>query len=141
MDAGVEAAEVAKYREMMRNGRTLPSIVAPQTVPTTAKPRKKNPQAAGRFQVMNDFADTSAKSVSTTAQAAWWILFRETKSSGLASVSFNQVADAIGLQRRAAIRAIQELETAGLLTVVKRGSLNVGPSTYQIHATPKGDRS
>lgn len=86
---------------------------------------------------MNEFADFSAKRVSTTAQAAWWILFRETKPNGLASMSFSQIAEAIGKGRRMAIYAVKELEQAKLLTVVKRGSLNVGPSTYRIHGTPK----
>ncbi len=138
MDSTVDPAEVAKYRDMMRNGRSLPSmaIVAPPA-PATAKRRKKNPQSAERFKTMNEFADLSAKSVSTTAQAAWWILFRETKPSGLASVSLSQLAESIGMKRRTAIYAIQELERGGLLSVVKRGNAKTGSSIYRIHGTAK----
>ncbi len=90
---------------------------------------------------MNEFVDYSARSVDTTAQAVWMVLFRETKPNGLAKISFNQIAHLIGLKRRAAMRAIQTLEEATLLSVVKRGRLNEGPSTYRIYATPKASRS
>ncbi|QDT72222.1 helix-turn-helix domain-containing protein [Lacipirellula limnantheis] len=137
MDSAVNNAEVAKYKAMLKGGGTIPAVEAGERIPPVPAKRKKNAKAAGRFQTMNDFADLSARLVDTTAQAVWWILFRETKPNGLASVSFNQIADLIGLKRRAAMRAVQDLEEAGLLTVVKRGSLNAGPSTYRIHGTPK----
>lgn len=135
----------AHYREMLDDVGTMPPLERLVTNGDGAigggrsnpRPEGKSPATTARFKTMNEFADFSAKSVSTTAQAAWWILFRETKPNGLASVSFNQIADLIGLKRRAAIRAVQELEDAGLLTVVKRGSLKAGPSTYRIHGTPK----
>lgn len=140
MDAGVEAAEVAKYRAMMRNGGTLPAMEVPTPVSETSKrPRKKNPQSAGRFQTMNEFVDFSARLVDTTAQAVWLVLFREVKPSGVACVSFGQIAERTGVSRRTAIRAVKHLEDAKLVTVAKRGRLNEGPSTYRVHGRPTGD--
>ncbi len=39
-----------------------------------------------RFGVLNAFADYGARLVDTTAQACWWILYRETKPDGLARI-------------------------------------------------------
>ncbi len=36
-----------------------------------------------------------------------------------------------------ATRALGRLESAGLLTVVRRGGWKRGPSTYRVHPTPK----
>ena len=139
MDTAVDPAEVAKYRDMMRNGRSLPSmaIVAPPAMPQH-KPRKKTSQTTERFKTLNEFVDYSARLVDTTAQAVWMVLFRETKPNGLASVSQGQIAERVGLSRRSAIRAVQTLENAKLITVVKRGKKNGGPSFYRVHALPRG---
>lgn len=145
MEVAHANGDVDHYRKLLRNGGTIPPMELPATSGngavgggrTTRKPRTRNAAAIGRFQTMNEFIDLSARTVAPTAQAVWFVLFRETKPNGLASISFNQIADLIGLKRRAAMRAVQELEDAKLLTVVKRGRLNAGPSTYRIHGTPK----
>ena len=101
-----------------------------------SKPHKR-PETTGRFQTMNAFADLSARLVDTTAQACWWILFRETKSNGTATVSHEQIADRAGVARLTVTRALARLEDAKLLSVVKRGGWRNGPSTYRVHATPE----
>jgi len=139
MDAGVDPAEVAKFRAMMSGGKTLPSMEsgsAPVQHPIAK--RKKNPHAAGRFQVMNDFCDHSARMVDTTAQATWMILYREVRSNGVARVSHCQIAEMIGVSRRTVVRAVQHLEDAKLVTVVHRGGLTGGTSSYRVHGTPQG---
>ena len=101
---------------------------------TAGKVRK--PSSIGRFSTMNAFVDHSARLVDTTAQAAWLVLFREVKPTGLACVSFGQIAERIGVSRRTVIRAVQQLEAAKLVTVEKRGRLNGGPSHYRVHGVP-----
>ncbi len=111
--------------------RTVASTEAARTSPEAKR------KAAGRFGMLNCFVDSSARMVSTTAQACWLVLFRETKQDGLATVSHQQIAECIGMDRKTATRALQRLEATGLLTVVRRGGLRRGPGTYRIHATPK----
>ncbi len=73
----------------------------------------------------------------TTAQACWWILYRETKPDGLATVSHQRVAACIGLSRKTVTRAMGRLEAAGLLTIVRHGGWQRGPNTFRLHSTPK----
>lgn len=109
----------------------------PPQAPTRGKPTTKR-RAAGRFGVLNRFADEGARLVDTTAQACWWILYRETKPDGLATLSHQRIAACIGTSRKTVTRAMSRLEAAGLLTVVRHGGWQRGPSTYRVHATPKG---
>ena len=82
---------------------------------------------------MNDFADISARNVSTTAQAVWWQLFREVRPNGAAALSLNQIAERIGVHNRTAIRSIQELISAGLIEVIEKGTtFQHKPSTYHV---------
>jgi DNA-binding transcriptional ArsR family regulator len=97
----------------------------------------RNPKALGRFQAMNAFADHYTRLVDTTAQVVWFILFRDVKSNGLATVSLQQIADRIGVHRRTVMRAVKQLKDAGLLTVVARGTTNHGPSIYRVHGRPR----
>lgn len=135
MDAPVDA-EVAKYREMMKNGGTLPAMAPVALAPQGRKSRK--PDSIGRFKIMNEFVDFSARLLDTTAQAAWLVLFRETKPNGIACVSHSQIAERIGASRRTVVRAVQHLKDAKLVTVVHRGGLKGGTSSYRIHGAPQG---
>ena len=136
MIAGVDEAEVAKYREMLRDGGTLPSLkVSKLASEPRPKPQKENRGAAGRFQTLNDFVDISARLVDTTAQAVWLVLFRETKPKGVACVSHSQIAMQIGTSRRTVVRAVQKLEKAKLVVVVRRGGLSGGTSVYRVNGT------
>jgi len=94
-----------------------------------------------RFGVLNAFADHGARLVNTTAQACWWILFRETKPDELATVSHQQIAERIGVSRLTVTRALHRLENAGLLTIVTRGGRSVGATVFRVHGTPKGASS
>ena len=100
------------------------------------KPKRRH---GDRFAVLNAFADYSARLINTTAQACWWIVYRETKPDGLARVTHQRIADCVGVKRVTVTRAMQRLERAGLLTVVRRGGLRSGPSTYRVHGVPKGE--
>lgn len=107
----------------------------------TSKPGKVK-AASTRFAVLNTFVDESARLVSTTAQSVWFVLYRETKPNGLAQISHNQIAEMIGLKRRATINATQELIAKGLIRVVQRGSAATHePTIYRVYPTPKGGKS
>lgn len=139
MADGADAEEVAKYLALLKSGGTIPSEKVSQSVGEgSAKPRNKHPKTAGRWQTLNDFWDYSARHVDTTAQAVWMILFRETKPNGIACVSHSQIATMIGSSRRTVVRATQHLEKAKLVTVVHRGGLIGGTSSYRVHGTPEG---
>lgn len=105
-------------------------------VAATAKPRKEK-WTANRFACLNAFADVGARLVSTTAQACWWIIFRETKPDGLARISHRRIAECIGKGRHTVLRAIKELKRMGLLIVARRGTLHGGASTYRIRPVPQ----
>ena len=92
-----------------------------------AKAKAAGRRARDRFAVANAFADYGARLVDTTAQACWWVLWRETKPDGLARVSFGRLAECIGTHRRTVVRAMGRLAKAGLLTVVRRGGMREGP--------------
>jgi hypothetical protein len=113
-----------------------PSTPTPRNGKTGVKPKGKG-GTRERFAVLNAFADYGARLVDTTAQACWWIVYRETKPDGLARVSHGHIAECVGLSRWAVLRAVRCLEKAGLLTVVRRGGLSGGASTYRVHGTPK----
>jgi hypothetical protein len=122
----------------------LPPMTAPTPRPEPRTESRKPAQtdakkaAAGRFGVLNRFADTGARLVDTTAQACWWILYRETKPDGLATISHQRIAECVGVDRKTVTRALGRLEAARLLTVVRHGGWRRGASTYRVHATPKG---
>ena len=127
-------------------GQVLPPMDGPirhGSTPTEADATKPNGRrkrsTRDRFATLNAFADAGARLVDPTAQACWWIVYRDTKPTGLARVSHGHVANCIGVSRSTAIRAMRRLENAGLLTVVRRGGLVGGMSTYRVHPTPKAD--
>ena len=129
--------EREQMREILRNGGTLTASGAERNEHhSRAKAHKPKQKSEGRFQTMNTFVDHSARLVDTTAQATWLVLFRETRN-GLATISQGQIAERIGVSRRTAIRATQSLEEAKLITVVKRGGLSGGSSTYRVYGTPQ----
>lgn len=144
-------AVVARRRHRrMTDDRTLRGcdVLPPMTPavprigsPTNPAQTEPNKGATGRFGVLNRFADEGARLVDTTAQACWWILYRETKPDGLATVSHQRIAECISVDRKTVTRALARLETARLLTVVRHGGWRRGPSTYRVHATPKRPRA
>ena len=136
----VLSPEASAYREQLRNGGMLPAsapaeVDQPRQIKKT-KSSVRRPESVGRFKTMNAFIDRSARLVDTTAQAAWFVLFREVKPNGIAQISQRQVADRIGVSRRTAIRAIQQLEQARLVTAVSRGGLSGEMTAYEVHGEP-----
>lgn len=92
---------------------------------------KRKKSSAGRFRCLNSFVDFTMSTLARAEIAVWLVLYRDTKD-GVADTSMNDVAKRAGCTRRQVIRAIQKLQTVGLLKIVKRGGLNQGNSRYRI---------
>ena len=133
MATGVDPAEVAKYREMMRNGGTMPSVesgFAPVLNPVGK--RKKNPQGAGRFADMNAFVDQTMASLTRAEIATWFALFRFNQSkSGTSRASVETIAQRAGTSKRHTMKAIASLMERGLVERVVTGGINRGSSVYR----------
>jgi hypothetical protein len=105
--------------------------------PATADKAKKS---AGRWAMLNYFGDVTARTLPTLAVAVWLQLFRNAKSDGLVRLSQVELARRVGKSKRSVFSALRRLESVGVLTVVHRGSLNAGPSTYRVRARREDDR-
>jgi hypothetical protein len=129
---------------MSNDPRILPgATVLPPMEPTSrptksnnADKPKRNRDARNRFATLNAFADYGARHVGTTAQACWWIIFRETKPDGMARIAHRRIAECIGTSRHTVLRALATLEKNGLLIVVKRGDFSGASSIYRLRAMP-----
>lgn len=98
------------------------------------KPKRKDRSATrNRFAVLNAFADVTLRSIDRAGIAVWLLLWRDTKADGLAKTSQADLARRAGISDRTARRAIDRLRRAGLLTVVHRGGLRRGISSYRVH--------
>ncbi len=107
-----------------------PPPLTPKTKPNTNKPKRK---AGERFGVLNGFVDLTLATLTRSEIAIWLILYRDTKD-GIARTSFDDLARRAGCDRRNVSRALQVLESRGLVVVVSRGGFRRGLSTYQVHS-------
>lgn len=150
MAAGVDE-EVAKYRKMLRNGGTMPSVEAPAPTPEVLKPRKKNPHAAGRFGDMNAFIDVTMATLTRAEVTTWFAMFRYVDSkTQTVAVSVRTIADRSGTSFQHVHKAIASLLDKGLLERLKTGGINSGASVYKLkptvhpqvnkHGTPVGEQ-
>ena len=99
-----------------------------------AKPKRR----AGRFAVLNAFADCALAGLTGAEAKTWVILFRDTKAAtGTARTGQADIARRAGLSVRGVQIALGKLQTKGMVRVVRRGRLNAGPSSYCLH--PTGD--
>ena len=104
----------------------------------TSRPKltgKKKVGRSERFAVLNAFTDFSMAKLTGAEAKVWLILFRDTKGTGTARTGQADIARRAGIDERTVRRALVKLERKGLVQVVKRGKLNVGPSTYRVHPT------
>lgn len=89
----------------------------------------------GRFDVLNGFVDAGMAGLSRGELAAWLVLYRDTRN-GTARTSAGDIARRAGLSRRAVVKAMAKLRRRRLVTLVYRGGLNKGASTYRVHPVP-----
>lgn len=98
----------------------------------TGSGRRNCRSTAGRFEQVNGFADFTLPGLDRAQIAVWLILWRDTKA-GIARTSQADLARRAGTTTRTVERAVRRLIRAGLLTVVRRGGLGRGPSSYRVH--------
>ena len=99
----------------------------------SAKPQNTS-KAKHRFAILNAFTDMTMKELGRAEMAVWLLLYRDTKPNGLARTAQADLARRTGTTTRTVERAVNSLERRGLLTVVRRGGLRRGPSSYRVHA-------
>ncbi len=93
---------------------------------------KAKGNAGGRWATLNGFVDGILGSLTPAAAATWLVLFRDTKPNGLARASQIDIAHRAGVSDRAVRVALRELRKRGLVTVVHKGGVSRGPSTYRV---------
>ena len=109
-------------------------VLPPQEPAKAVKPQQSTKSARGRFAMLNTFVDVTLRELDRTAGLVWLILYRDTKPDGLARTAQVDIARRVGLSVRTVRSALKRLEACGLLTVVFRGGLNRGSSTYRVRA-------
>jgi len=100
--------------------------------PTHSAARTARPRAPGRFQEVNGFIDYTMRFLTPAAREVWFILWRDTKSNGLARTGQADIARRAGVSERAVRSALTELKAAGVVRVVRQGRLGAGASTYRV---------
>ena len=96
--------------------------------------RRKPNRTANRFQVLNEFVDSSMVGLSKVELGVWFILYRDTKPNGSASTSMSDMARRIGVSRRSVVTAVSQLERRGLITVAFRGGFRKGMNIYRVNS-------
>ena len=116
----------------------IPPDRAPKAEPK-GKPNDAKRKAGDRFEVLNAFIDYSLAGLTRAEIAVWIVLYRDTKD-GTARTSYDDIARRAGLNRRSVGRSLRLLEGRGLVSVVRRGSLRKGPSSYRVHPLERGTK-
>ena len=112
----------------------------PDHRPPTVAPVRKKGNRTGRFADLNAFVDFGVADAELTPAESlvWLVLFRDTKANtGTARTAQADIARRANLDTRTVRRAVAALETKGMLTTVRRGRLNCGPSVYRIRPTAR----
>jgi hypothetical protein len=97
-----------------------------------AKGKPAGRKTAGRFAVLNAFADYTLAALTRSELAVWLLLWRDTKPNGVAHTSQADLARRAGVNVRTVKRTVASLYRRGLVVLVYRGSLRRGPSTYRV---------
>ena len=101
----------------------------------TGKPKRQR-ATADRFATLNAFVDCSLIGLTRTEVLTWLVLYRDTRN-GVVKTSAGDVARRIGASRRSVTTALGKLRQRGLLTLIRRGGLNQGPSVYRVEPLAK----
>jgi len=102
----------------------------------TSKPKDKVKAGRGeRFAVLNAFTDFALAGLTGAEAKVWLILFRDTKRTGTARTGQADIARRAGIDERTVRRVLVKLEEKGMIRIVRRGKLNVGPSVYRVYPT------
>lgn len=127
-------AEVnGKYNGTLPPGATLLDDDDDELATPTAGPKRRT--RSERFAAFNAFVDYTLSKLTNAESKVWFILFRDVKGTGIARTGEADLARRAGLSERMVRYAVKALTEKGLLTVVRRGRLNSGPSAYRVHPT------
>lgn len=107
-----------------------PSVRAPAP---PAKPKRRT--RSERFAALNAFVDMGMADLTGAETKVWLILYRDTKGTGTARTGQTDIARRAGLKPRMVRYALAKLEAKGMVRVLNRGRLNVGPSVYRVQPT------
>jgi len=109
------------------------AAMLPPAESSPTKPRAR--KATGdRFAEINQFIDFTLANLTPAARSVWLILWRDTKPNGLARTGQADLARRAGVTERTVREALGELAEAGLMKVVKRGRVGIGPTTYRVRS-------
>jgi hypothetical protein len=127
---------------VLRGADTLPPMRSDKQTGTHpiggSKPnRASRKQTANRFGCLNAFVDCSMAGLSRAELATWLVLYRDERG-GSVCISQQNIARRAGASVRHVKKAIANLVSMGLLTVVYQGGLNRGPSRFRVN--PLGTR-
>jgi hypothetical protein len=100
-----------------------------------AKAGARTAGEAGRWAMLNEFIDTTIRTIGEAEGRVWLVLFRDVRG-GLARTGMTDIATRTGMTRRAVVKAIASLKRCGLVEVATRGSVNGSTNSYRIHAAP-----
>jgi hypothetical protein len=112
---------------MLLGAAMLPPVKSPSV--TKPKPARS---VHGRFTEINEFIDYTLAHLTPSAVAVWLILWRDTKPNGLARTGQADLARRAGVTDRTVREALAELIKSGLVKVVRKGRVGIGPSTYRV---------
>jgi hypothetical protein len=106
------------------------------SAPSAPAVKPKRRSRSERFVLLNAFVDFGLAGLTGAETKVWLILFRDTKTAtGTARTGQTDIARRASLSRRGVQLALNKLTEKGLVTLVRRGRLNAGPSTYRVHPT------
>lgn len=89
--------------------------------------------ASARFATVNRFVDVQIRDLTRAEMAVWLVLYRDTKKDGTVRTGQTDIAKRAGISRVSVSRAITTLTKRGLLTVIRQGGIDSGPSIYRIN--------
>jgi hypothetical protein len=108
-----------------RNPATRPAV------PAAPKPRPA-PASGSRWQQLNGFVDGQMRDLTACELRVWLALFRDTKPTGTARTGQADIGRRAGISTRGVRKALSGLVAKGLVSVVTRGRIGTGPSTYRV---------
>ena len=97
-----------------------------------------NTPRSARWSQLNGFVDVTLRDLTPAEVRVWLVLFRDTKPDGTARTGQADIARRAGLSVRMVKKAVKKLTDRGLLKVLLRGRINVGPSTYKVRGVNPG---
>lgn len=109
----------------------------------SGKPRPKassNDTPAGhrkgdRWAAYNGFVDVVAPRLTLAEQAVWQVMFRHARG-WVCETSARRLADAAGINKATASRALQTLERVGLVRAIWKSTDKSKASRYSMHPSP-----